>query len=84
MKDLQRLAHHIESKLYSGDRLKLYISCLVTRWLSKLCKETYDDQEQWMKLVEFLEKDLKVQRQKMLIQEKSNESRNNKQNSDGK
>ena len=43
----------------------------VTRWLSKLCEETYDDHEQWMKLIEFLEKDLKVQQQRMLIQEKS-------------
>ena len=77
MKDLQRLAseHHIESKLYSGDGLGRIYQLLddnrVTRWLSKLCEETYDDHEQWMKLIEFLEKDLKVQQQRMLIQEKS-------------
>ena len=35
-----------------------------------------------MNLIEFLEKDLKVQQQKMLIQEKSDEKRNTKQNSD--
>ena len=49
MKDLQCLAseHHIESKLYSGDELEHIYQLLgdnrVTRWLSKLCEETYDD-----------------------------------------
>ena len=61
MKDLQHLAseHHIESKLYSGDGLERIYQLLgdnqVTRWLSKLCEETYDDHEQCMKLIEFLE-----------------------------
>ena len=64
MKDLQRLAseYHIESKLYSGDGLERICQLLgdsrVTRW-SKLCEETYDDHEQWMKLIEFFEKDIK-------------------------
>ena len=90
MKDLQHLAseHHIESKLYSGDGLGHIYQLLddnrVTRWLSKLCEETYDDHEQWMKLIEFLEKDLKVQQQRMLIQEKFDEKRNAKQNLDGR
>ena len=90
MKDLQHLAseHHIESKLYSGDGLERIYQLLgdnqVTRWLSKLCEETYDDHEQWMKLIEFLEKDFKVQQQRMLIQEKSDEKRNTKQSSGGR
>ena len=64
MKDLQRLAseYHIESKLYSGDGFERICQLLgdsrVTRW-SKLCEETYDDHEQWMKLIEFFEKDIK-------------------------
>ena len=37
-----------------------------------------------MKLLEFLEKDSKVQQQKMVIQEKSIEKRNRKENSDGR
>ena len=88
MKKLQHLAseHHIESKLYSGDGLERIHQLLgdnrVTRWLSKLFEETYDDHEQQMKLIEFLEKDLKVQQQRILIQEKSDEKRNTKQNSD--
>ena len=90
MKDLQHLAseHHIESKLYSGDGLERIYQLLgdnqVTRWLSKLCEETYDDHEQWMKLIEFLEKDLKLQQHRMLIQKKSDEKGNTKQNSHGR
>ena len=86
MKDLQSLAseHPIESKLYSGDGLERIYQLLgdnrVTRWLSNL-PEDEDDHEQWMKLIEFLERDLKVQQQRMLIQEKSDERRNTKQNS---
>ena len=74
---IQSLAseHQIESKLYSGDGLERLYQLIgdnqVTIWLSNLCEETYDDHEQWMKLIEFLEKDLKVQQQRMLIQEKS-------------
>ena len=62
MKDLQRLAseHHTEPKLYSGDGLEQIHQLLadnqVTRWFSKLYEETYDH-EQWMKLIEFLEKE---------------------------
>ena len=60
MKDLKCLAseHHIESKLYGGDGLECIYQLLgdnrVIRWLSKLYEETYDDHEQWMKLIEFL------------------------------
>ena len=42
----------------------------------------HDYHEQWIRLIEYLEKDLKVQQQKMLIHEKSDEKRNTKQNSD--
>ena len=47
MKDLECLAseHHIESKLHSGDGLEGIYQLLndneVTRWLSKLCEETW-------------------------------------------
>ena len=87
---IQSLAseHQIESKLYSGDGLERLYQLIgdnqVTIWLSNLCEETYDDHEQWMKLIEFLEKDLKVQQQRMLIQEKFDEKRNAKQNLDGR
>ena len=52
MKYLHSLAseHHIESKSYSGDGLErinqLLVNNRVTRWLSKLYEETYNDREQ--------------------------------------
>ena len=47
----------------------------VTRWLSTICDDTYNDQQLPSKLTEFLEKQLRVQQQKLLIQEKSDEKR---------
>ena len=63
MKDLQHLAseHHTEPKSYSADGLEQIHQLLadnqVTRWFSKLYEETYDDHEEWMKMIEFLEKE---------------------------
>ena len=67
IKNLQRLAseHNIESKLYIRDGSEHLYQLLgdnrVGRWLSKLGEEIYDDHEQWMELIVFFEKDLKVQ-----------------------
>ena len=63
MKDLQHLAseHHTEPKSYSADGLEQIHQLLadnqVTRSFSKLYEETYDDHEEWMKMIEFLEKE---------------------------
>ena len=63
MKDLQHLAleYHTEPKSYSADGLEQIHQLLadnqVTRWFSKLYEETYDDHEEWMKMIEFLEKE---------------------------
>ena len=63
MKDLQHLAseHHTEPKSYSADGLEQIHQLLadnqVTRWFSKLYEETYDDHEEWIKMIEFLEKE---------------------------
>ena len=81
MKDLEKLAkdHNIQSKLYSGDGLERIYQLLgdsrVTRWLSIACEKTYNDEELWLRLIEFLEKDLKVQQQKLLIQGKTEEDK---------
>ena len=81
MKDLEHLAceHNIQTRLYSGDGLCRIYQLLgdnrVTRWLSIICDDTYNDQELWLKLTEFLEKELTVQQQKLLIQGKSDEKR---------
>ena len=81
MKDLKKLAsdHGIKSKLYSGDGLEKIYQLLgdsrMTRWLAIVCEEAYDDEELWLKLVEFLEKELKVQQQKVLIQGKTEDKK---------
>ena len=75
MKDLMELSkfHNIENKLYSGDAIEKIYKLLgvsrVTRWLSSSCDENLEDAELWNKLVEFLEKDVRVQQQKALLQE---------------
>ena len=84
MKDLEKLAndHNIQSKLYSGDGLERIYQLLgdsrVTRWLSIVCEEAYTDEELWLQLIEFLEKDLKVQHQKLLIQGNTEEGKKTK------
>ena len=88
MKDLEKLAndHNIQSKLYSGDGLERIYQLLgdsqVTRWLSIACEKTYNDEELWLQLIEFLEKDLKVQQQKLLIQGKTEEDKKTKSDED--
>ena len=74
MNDVEHLAceHNIQARLYSGDLLG---DNRVTRWLSTCCDDTYDDQELWSKLTEFSEKELRVQQQKLLIQEENDDKR---------
>ena len=81
MKDLEHLAceHNIQARLYRGDGLDRIYQLLgdnrVTRWLSIICDDTYNDEELWSKLTEFLEKELRVQQQKLLIQGKNDDKR---------
>ena len=77
-KDLAHLAcQHNLARLYIGDGVDRIYQLLgdnrVTRWLSTTCDDTYNDQELWSKLVEFLEKELRVQQQKFLIKRKRDE-----------
>jgi len=39
----------------------------VTRWLSDVCDETMTDDKYWTRLIKFLEKDAKIQHQKLLF-----------------
>ena len=86
MKDLMELSkfHNMENKLYNGDAIekiyKLLGDSRVTRWLSSSCDENLEDAELWNKLVEFLEKDVRVQQQKALLQESTShcQSKNSK------
>ena len=65
MKDLKKLAsdHGIKSKLCSSDGFEKIYQLLgdsrMTRWLAIVCEEAYDDEELWLKLIEFLEKKVK-------------------------
>ena len=43
----------------------------VKRWLSTICEVEYNDEKTWHHLIEFLERDLKDQQQKLLIHNKS-------------
>ena len=81
MRDLHQLAeqHNIKSRLYSGHGLERVYQVMgdswVTRWLSTICEVEYNDEQTWHHLIEFLECDLKVQQQKLLIENKSENKR---------
>ena len=80
-KDLKHLAcqHNIQARLYSGDGPDRIYQLLgddhVERWLSTTCDDTYNVRELWSWLIEFLEKKLRVQQQKLLIQGDEKRSR---------
>ena len=73
MKDLERLCqrHGIAGKLYNGDTIDQVYSIMgdgrVSRWFSSIYGSNLDDQGKWGRLINFLEKELHVQQQKMLI-----------------
>ena len=64
-KDLTTLAvkHKIENQLYYSDRIQKMCQLLsentVTKWLMKISDEDPIEEEQWQKLIQFLEKDLR-------------------------
>ena len=88
MKDLTTLAvkHNIENQLYySGSIHKIYQLLgenRVTKWLMKISDEDLSDEEQWQKLMQFLEKELRVQQQRYFIRSdtKSQNERDDKNN----
>lgn len=71
MKDLVKLSknHNIEANRYHGGAMdkiwRLLGYSRVTRWLSTMYDEKFDDEQLWSKLIEFLEKDVKIQQQKL-------------------
>ena len=62
MQDLQKVAseHGIESRLCSGDGIERIFQLLgnnrVTKWLSTMCEESYDDETLWIQLIDFWKK----------------------------
>ena len=87
IKDLMRIAseHNIENHLYYGDGLQRIYKVLdearVTRWLVTICEENLDEEDKWKRLLLFLEKEMKVQQQKALLQ---GNKVNQKETDDGK
>ena len=81
MRELYQLAeqHNIKSRLCSGDRLERIYQTMgdsrVTRWLSTICEVEYNDEQTWHHLIQFLDHDFKIQQQKLLIQNKSENKR---------
>ena len=77
MKDLAKLCtrHIIEARLYNGDAIdKIYYIMgdgRVTRWFSSIYDAKLDEEAKWGRLINFLEKELHIQQQKMLISRKS-------------
>ena len=74
MKDLMKLAHKhdVENRLYYGDGLeriyRLMGETRVTRWFSKITDDNVEGEQLWMRLIQYLERELKVQQQRCLIQ----------------
>ena len=74
IKDLMNLTkkHNIKEKLYNGDGLERIYSLLgdsrLIRWLTKSSEDELEGEEQWSKLIEFLEKEARVHQQRSLIQ----------------
>ena len=72
MKDMIKLAgeHHIEQSLYHGDGLERIYNLLgdsrLTRWFSDVTEKNLREPELWVHLISFLEKEVKVQQQKLL------------------
>ena len=67
MKDLAKISnrHNIESKLHNGDAVERIYKMMgdgrITRWLASIGDEEVEDAELWEKLIQFLERDLKIQ-----------------------
>ena len=77
MKDLMKLSeeHNIEEKLYHGEGLQQIYKQLgdgrVTRWLLTICNEQLEYKKVLEKLILFLEKEVKIQQQRILISSRS-------------
>ena len=70
MKDITTLAakRNIENQLYYSDSIQKIYQLLdenrVTKWLMKISDEDLSDEEKWQKIIQFLEKELRVYQQR--------------------
>ncbi|XP_066931129.1 uncharacterized protein [Clytia hemisphaerica] len=87
MRDLMHLAsdHNIENELYYGDALTHLSNKLgqsrMMRWLTLTCESPREGKYKWKQMIEFLEKEIKVQQQVTVIQSntKTSNSTNDKE-----
>ena len=81
MRDLLKLCkdHEIQNKLFHGDGLQRIMKIMggqrVDRWLLQASELSLDDECSWNNLIEFLEKELKVQQRKILVLGKGESSK---------
>ena len=79
LRDLLKLAskHKIQMQLFHDEALeKIYKSMgeyRMTRWLEQTCKQDLTEKLLWSKLITFLEKEVKIQQQKMMLQRPKSE-----------
>ena len=86
MNDLIKLSkrHGIENKLYHGEGLNMIYGVLgegrLHRWFTSIADEDLDGEALWLKLITFLERELKVVQEKSLVtaRSKSNNVADNK------
>jgi len=68
--------HKIERKLYYSDSINYVYKLLgenrLTRYLSSNSDETKEGREEWKQLIVFLEKEIRVNQQKLLINRDDN------------
>ena len=80
------MKHNIEDQVYYSDSIyknyQLVGENRVTKWHMKISDEDLSDEEQWQKLIQFLEKELRVQQQCCFIRgdTKSQNDRDDKTN----
>jgi len=87
LKELSSTAetHEIEQFLYYGGGInKVYLllgDTRLSRWLTQTSEEALSPKAEWKRLVQFLEAEMKIQQQKMLIKKYTNDSPQQKQQS---
>ncbi|XP_066917918.1 uncharacterized protein [Clytia hemisphaerica] len=79
LKELSTTAetHKIEQFLYYGGGINKIYSLIgdarLSRWLTQISNETLSPKAEWKRLIIFLESEMKIQQQKMLIKKQTNE-----------
>ena len=88
MSDLLKLAskHKIEKHLFYGDALDRIYKTMkehrMTRWLEQSCEQDLIEKLLWNKLITFLEKEVKIKQQKMMMLQRPKSDENQRESKD--